>query len=434
MKKTFEPLQVVINSLDPAGYGVANTPFGKVAVPGSLDGEVVQVLPVKRKKKLRYSRLLSVESSSPHRIEPFCEAANLCGGCSFQHFDTQAQIEFKQGHLMSLLGDTRPEKIIEPICGDVHHYRAKARLGVKHVTAKGRVLVGFREKLGGYITDISNCDILVKPLDQFIDKFEALIENLSSPQSIPQLEIASGDLSRAVVIRHLSDLTAGDLKNIRSFGKRHSIDMYLQPGNESTVWKCFPDSGEDLLFYRLEDWNLTFGFHPLDFIQVNQQINQKLISKVVDLLEANDGDRIIDLFCGIGNFSLPLAKICQFVTGVELVEAAIDRAQENAKRNGIKNIVFRKADLFSDDCEIESELNSNNKLLLDPPRSGALNVVEKLVNSSVERVVYVSCNPTTLARDAEILCSRGGFKLCEAGVVDMFPQTAHVESIASFIR
>lgn len=434
MKKTFEPMQVVINNLDPEGYGVAETVFGKLAVPGSLEGEVLQVLPVKRKKKLRYSELLSVVSSSPYRIEPFCEMANVCGGCSFQHFDTQAQIAFKQSHLMNLLGDIVPEKILEPLCGEMHHYRVKARLGVKYVTAKGRVLVGFREKLGGYITDISSCGILAAPLDQFIDKFEALIGDLSDPEAIPQLEVASGDNKCAVVIRHLNDLTTSDLEKIHLFGTLHCIDIYLQPGNESSAWKCFPENGDDRLFYHLKDWKLTYGFHPLDFIQINPEINEKLVSKVVGLMDTSDDDKILDLFCGIGNFSLPLAKVCRSVTGIELVDAAIARARENASRNKIDNITFRKLDLFSDVDEIDVELSRNNKVFLDPPRSGALNVVEKLVKTCVERVVYVSCNPSTLARDARILCDRGGFRLAEAGVVDMFPQTTHVESIACFIR
>ena len=432
MKKIPDTLDVRISALHSDGFGLAETEFGKLAIAGTLAGEQVSVQPLRRKRKFRMCKLVSIEKVSPHRVTPPCNHSSICGGCSLQHFHSTEQIRHKQDHVLSLFGELVPETLLAPLQGSTTGYRKKARLGVKFVQKQDRVLVGFREKLGGLIADIDSCKVLADPFSEMIKPFELLVEKLSVKDAIPQIEIAAGDTSSAAVFRHLQELTHTDLSHFRDFSASTGIDVYLQPGGPSSLIKL--GEGESRLFYRMPDQNLEFAFHPLDFIQVNQDINRKLVTLVVNLLEIGHEDSVLDLFCGIGNFTLPLAQKAAFVKGFELSGDAVERAMENSSRNRIENVSFVEVDLFQNAERLLEDFEGARKALLDPPRSGALAVVEALVKSKVERVVYVSCNPVSLARDAGILCQKGSFRMISAGVVDMFPHTAHVESVACFVR
>jgi 23S rRNA (uracil1939-C5)-methyltransferase len=320
---------------------------------------------------------------------------------------------------------------LPPLVDQSYNYRAKARLGVKYVDKKGRVLVGFREKMKPFIAEIDACPVLREPVAQLIEPLAKLIERLSSPKSIPQIEVAMGDSDCALIFRHLEELSDQDRVQFCEFGEEYDVHIYLQPGKLTSVHKIFPDDGLERLHYSIND-NVKMSFHPMDFTQVNPRLNLKMIDLAQTLLEVDKEDRILDAFCGIGNFSLPLAEKVGTVLGLENSEASVERARENAVLNHIDNARFEVLDLFLEGNPL-MDLDSVNKVLLDPPRTGALELCKKLASSKVERVVYVSCNPNTLARDAKILVENG-YKLRRLGIIDMFPHTAHVESIALLTR
>jgi len=428
--KNYDPVTIAVTKLHPDGYGLSED--GRQAVIGALAGEVLEAVPWARKQKKHYFKIRTVHTAAPTRVEPACAAANHCGGCSFQHLEPHAQILFKQQQLIDALGDTQPATLLEPMMGPLFDYRSKARLGVKFVEKKGRVLVGFREKMKPYVAEIDTCKVLKKSVGENLAALAAAVSDLCDPRSVPQIEVAAGDTETALVIRHLEDLTDDDLLRLKQLGEEFAFSIYLQPGNESTVHKLYPDDGYERLIYTLPEYDLSYAFHPLDFTQVNQFINQKMIRQALQLLDLQPTDHVLDSFCGIGNFSLPLARVAAQVTGIELSQASVLRGAENAQRNGLSNVSFVASDLFAEDCEIP-EFQSFNKILLDPPRSGALEVCKKLATHKAERVVYVSCNPTTLGRDSAILVA-GGYRFESAGVIDMFPHTTHVESIACFTR
>jgi 23S rRNA (uracil1939-C5)-methyltransferase len=428
--KNNDPVTITLPTLHPDGYALSAD--GKQAVLGALAGEVVVAEPWARKHKRHYFKTRSVVEASANRVEPPCAAASHCGGCSFQHFEPGAQILFKQQQLVDALAEFQPDVLLPPLTGPLLDYRSKARLGVKYVDKKGRVLVGFREKLKPYVAEIDSCKVLKASVGEQLSVLSQAIEDLSDPRSVPQIEVAVGDTETALVIRHLSPLTAADTVRLQLLGEQAGFSIYLQPGNESTVHKIYPQDGRERLVYTLPAFDLTYEFHPLDFTQVNQAINRQMIELALSLLELQGNDRVLDAFCGIGNFSLPLARTAESVLGLELSATSVERAQENAALNGITNVQYGVSDLFAEALEIP-DLQSFNKVLLDPPRSGALEVCKKLATHKPERVVYVSCNPTTLARDAAILVA-GGYRFEAAGVIDMFPHTTHVESIACFSR
>lgn len=434
MKKKRDPVSVNITELHPEGYGLADSIHGTLVVPGTLPGESVLVQPVKRRRKQLLANILCLEKASPERILPVCEVADRCGGCSFHHFDPAAQITHKQSQLLRYFDQIRPDQLLPPIQGSDLGYRGKARLGVKYVNKKGRVLVGFREKMGGYITEMSRCEILVPPFNDLIPEFARLVESLSNPTAIPQLEVAAGDDGAAIVIRHLDPLNNDDLDRLRDFSRLFAVHVYLQPGNLDSVHRLYPEEGEERLHYLLTAENVRLGFHPMDFIQVNRDINRQLVSRVMELMAPCKGDNVLDLFCGIGNFSLPLARQAGKVTGIEVSEESVARAKENAEKNEISNVLFKGANLYTEAELLIPLLRDINKVLIDPPRTGAMEVMQKLVKGDVERVVYVSCNPATLARDVQMLCNSGPFHFARLGVVDMFPHTTHVESIACLER
>ncbi|MDG1204012.1 MAG: 23S rRNA (uracil(1939)-C(5))-methyltransferase RlmD [Pseudomonadales bacterium] len=430
MKKRFEPVNTKIVGLHKDGYGITDDP--RLCVHGALAGEDVTALPFTRKKQKIFAKTTEIHKASDDRCEPMCSVAADCGGCSLQHYDPLAQIKHKQSFLFDTLADTQPSGYFSPLTGPVSHYRAKGRLGVKYVDKKERVLVGFREKLKPYITEATNCCVLKKPVSDLLESLARLIEGFSDPRTLPQIEVAMGDADAALVFRHLNDLDLNDLEQLKSFGAAHQLHVYLQPGNLATVHKIWPADGIERLEYALPDFDLTFEFHPMDFTQINPEINRKMVAKAIEYLDVNDADCVFDAFCGIGNFSLAVARRAKHVIGIEASIPSVERAKVNAAKNALHNTEFHVADLFAEGLDIPA-LQQANKVLLDPPRSGAFEVCKKLASSKVERVVYVSCNPETLARDAEILVA-SGYQFEGAGVIDMFPHTTHVESIACFSR
>lgn len=438
----FEPQLISVNQLD--ADGCCYSADGKQGVFGSLPGETVSAFQIARKRKRHYFRCEEVvENRSDDRIEARCVAASRCGGCSFQHLDHDAQLSFKLGQLKKLMSDTPPEEWLTPLADDPWHYRTKARMGVRYVPKKSRVMVGFREKMKPFIAETEQCPILQVPADDFPRLLSDLIGELSIYEAIPQVELAAGDDDMALVFRHLEPLTDADLSRLKQFGVTHSLQIFLQPAGLDSVWRLFPENDTNLdapLTYSLPDYDLNFRFAPQDFTQVNLEVNRKMVNLALSLLAPNRSDHVFDAFCGIGNFSLALSRHAGQVTGVELAAASIDRARMNARENNVENVEFHVGDLHAENAEPpvftepqQTPRKPFNKVLLDPPRSGAEHLVKGLASTDVERVVYVSCNPETLARDTKILVS-AGFELRSAGIIDMFPHTTHVESIALFVH
>ena len=428
--KSNDPIEVTVETV--AKHGCAYTADGKHAVFGALPGEKVIAVPVARKRKRLYLRSTEVVTSSSHRVTPLCKAASFCGGCSFQHASHAYQLALKQAQVQQTFDQIVPGEWMEPIFAPPYGYRTKARLGVKYVDKKGRVLVGFREKMKPYITDIENCPILVDPVSNLIEPLIELISGLSQPTTIPQIEVACGDSDVALIFRHLAAMSEDDLQKLQSFGHEQSVQMFLQPEGLDSTHKIFPQDNTDVLHYELPDYGLVFQFSPQDFTQVNLPVNRLMVAKAIELLDIDPTDQVFDAFCGIGNFSLAISRFARKVTGAEQSASSIARARENARLNGVENVSFFVEDLQSEIAESNS-LKGINKVLLDPPRSGAEAMVKRLASSDVSRVVYVSCNPETLARDIAILENQG-FELQSAGIIDMFPHTTHVESIALLVR
>lgn len=428
--KSYEPVEVVIDHLEPDGCGYPAD--GRQAVFGALQGETLRAVPIARKHRRLYLRATDVIKGSVQRVTPVCGAADYCGGCSFQHMDHQAQLAFKQAHLASQLSPLAPNDWLAPVQSAPYHYRSKARLGVKFVHKKGRVLVGFRETMKPYIADTGSCPVLVQPVADLIEPLAELVAGLSRPDCVPQIELASGDDEVALVFRHLNPLAGSDISSLREFGERRGLQIYLQPGGIHTTHRIWPDEITELLTYRLPDLSLEYRFSAQDFTQVNLGVNRDMVTLVLELLALSPTDRVMDAFCGIGNFSLAIARFAGQVIGAESAASSIDRARDNARLNDLANVRFEVMDLH------EKTLNINNlgqfdKVLLDPPRSGAQALSKVLASSDVGRVVYVSCNPSSLARDVKILVEHG-FELRTAGIIDMFPHTTHVESVVLLVR
>ncbi|MGB1799852.1 MAG: 23S rRNA (uracil(1939)-C(5))-methyltransferase RlmD [Gammaproteobacteria bacterium] len=425
-----------IESLSHEGRGVTHVDDKVVFVDNALPDEEVEFQYVSTRAKFAEGVTENVIKANEQRIEPGCEYFGYCGGCSLQHMSPEAQIEHKQSVLLEQfqhLGNVEPKKVMPPITGSVFGYRHKARLGVKYVLKKERVLVGFREKRSPFIADIKHCEVLHPAVGHKIADLQELIESLSIKDQIPQLEVAVSDNGIALVMRHLAEFTDNDIAQLKTFEKKHNFKFYLQPGGYETVHRL-EESDKSELFYRLEDYDLNIYFQPIDFTQINVGINQQMINRALELLEVNENDDVLDLFCGVGNFTLPLSRKAKSVVGVEGDEGLVKRAKHNAEMNNINNVEFYAADLADFDQDYDFMKKSYNKILLDPARTGAKEIIAALNMKNVECIVYVSCNPATLARDAGILVNEKKFKLKQAGVMDMFPHTAHVESIAVFVR
>jgi 23S rRNA (uracil1939-C5)-methyltransferase len=430
-----EPVEVDIHDLAHDGRGVGRVDDKVVFVHGALPGERVHARLTGRNRKYDEAIALVVETPSEERVEPKCRWFGNCGGCALQHLDAAAQVRWKQGRLVENLkriGGVEPDEWLDPVQAEPWNYRRRARLSARWVPGKGRVLVGFREVGGRYVAEIEDCEVLHPAFADRLMSLSALIGDLSIPDRIAQVECAAGDDSAAIVLRHLEPLTDADHARLVAWSEANDIAVWLQPKGPDTVHRLHP--AEHRLSYRLEAFDLELDFHPQHFVQVNAAINRQLTERAIDLLAPGPEDRVLDLFCGLGNFSLPLARRAGSVLGVELDEAMVRAAEQNAAANGLDNASFRAADLQQPVENLSWLRERFDAVLIDPPRSGALDVLPVIAASGARRVVYVSCDPATLARDAGELVSTHGFRLRQAGVADMFPHTAHVESLAVFER
>jgi 23S rRNA (uracil1939-C5)-methyltransferase len=432
-----EPATVEIVSLSHEGRGIGQIDGKTVFVQNALPGETVSFKYTYVSGKYDEGVALTIENPSIDRATPPCPHYDMCGGCSLQHMSMDAQLQLKQNTLLEQFkhfGNLVPHKILAPLHAQSLGYRRKARLGVRHVLKKEKVLVGFRERNGRYLTDMDSCDVLHPAVGHKIKALSELIDQLDCKASLPQIEVAISEETTALTLRHLVDLSAADTALLIDFAKTHAIEFYGEPNKPNKRYKLYPDDNNQRLSYRLTTPPIEILYHPSDFTQVNAELNEKMIIQALHLLDCQPGDNILDLFCGIGNFTLPIARYAEQVTGVEGTKSAVDRAQENARHNHIKNVQFTMANLFEDCSQYGWATRQYDKVLLDPPRSGAEEIIKYMPGFKAKRIVYISCNPATLARDAGYLCTECGYTLVETGIMNMFPHTGHVESIALFIK
>jgi len=427
-----------VDSLDLEARGIARREGKVIFIEGALPTEQVSVQTFRRKPSYEIARVEQIHRSAALRVEPRCPHFGVCGGCLMQHLEPSAQVAIKQRALedgLSHLSNLKPARMLAPLHGPYWGYRYRARLAVRWVAKKGTVLVGFHERKSSFVADIRTCHVLPPHVAALLLPLRSLIMSLSAPDRFPQIEVSVGESVTALVLRHLMPLTESDLQHLRDFAQRHGIQWWLQSKGPDTVHALEP-AHEAALNYTLPEFGLTMPFRPTDFTQVNHQINRVLVSRALTLLEPQPTDRIADMFCGLGNFTLPLATKCREVVGVEGSPTLTERAQTAASSYGLKHASFSTLNLFEVSAQWFQSLGRFDRMLVDPPREGALALAQALVQTPQElrpaRIVYVSCNPATLARDAAILVHEGGYRLSSAGVVNMFPHTGHVESIAVF--
>jgi 23S rRNA (uracil1939-C5)-methyltransferase len=421
-----------VSALDAAGHGVARGPDGKVAfVEGALAGERVEAEVRHARRKFDVARLVRVIEASAARREPKCPYFGVCGGCATQHVDVRTQVAAKQRWLednLERIGKVVPETMLAPIYGEEWGYRRRARLSVRYVEKKGGAMVGFRERRSTHVADMRGCDVLPVEVSALIAPLRELVSAMSIRERVPQIEVAVGDDATVLVFRHLLPFASDDEKLLENFQKEHKVHVWLQPGGPESAKPFRP--AKSTVHYALPEFGVRVDFGPTDFTQVNAGVNRMLVRRAMRLLDPQPGERVADLFCGLGNFSLPLAALGASVIGFEASPQLVARARANAAANGLV-AQFEVVNLFTSGI---SSFGRFDKLLVDPPREGASELMKSLPDSWPRRIVYVSCDPATLARDAGILVHTKGFRLAAAGVVNMFPHTAHVESIALFER
>jgi 23S rRNA (uracil1939-C5)-methyltransferase len=425
-------MKLEIDALDAAGRGVARNAGKVVFVEGALAGEQVEARLLEAKPKFDRARVTAILRPSASRRAPRCPHFGVCGGCATQHVDGRTQVAAKQRWLednLARIGKVKADAMLPPIYGEEWGYRHRARLSVRFVEGKGGALVGFRERKSTHVADMQGCDVLPPKVSALIPELRSLIGKLSIRDRVPQVEIAMGDRATVLLFRHLLPFSQDDNALLREFADTQAVRVWLQPAGPETVAPFHPAT-HDALFYDLPEFGVRIAFQPADFTQVNPAVNRLLVSRAVRLLDPQPGERVADLFCGIGNFSLPLASRGAQVIGFEDSALLVERARRNAAANGLV-AQFEVADLFKPNLGYYGRFD---KFLLDPPREGAISLVRSLPDGWPRRIVYISCDPATLARDADILVHHKGFQLSAAGVVNMFPHTAHVESIALFDR
>ncbi len=455
-----------IDALDIDAQGIARRPDGKVVfVEGALPGELVTANVHRKKNNWEAASLLGIHRESSQRVRPGCPHfglhAGACGGCKMQHLDANAQVAVKQRVMednLWHLGKVKSELILRPIEGPAWGYRYRARFSVRYVIKKGEVLIGFHERKSRYVADMRQCPVLPSHVSALLLPLRELIHGMDARQTLPQIELAAGDTVTALVLRHLEPLSSGDTQKLRDFGKQHGVQWWLQPKGPDTVHLL--EEGGPELSYALPDFGITMPFKPTDFTQVNPHINRVLVTRALRLLGAQKNERVIDWFCGLGNFTLPLATQAGQVLGIEGSETLVARARQNLERNRAGAITtlaveFAARNLFEMTAEVLAADGHADRWLIDPPREGAYALVQALAAihqarlgtegaeplpenakhwQPPRRIVYVSCNPATLARDAGVLVDQAGYRCTAAGVVNMFPHTAHVESVAVFER
>lgn len=442
-----DPVELQIQRLGHDGRGIASID-GKIAfVDGALTGETVNALFVAKHKQYDELRVQDVLVSAPERVVPPCAHASVCGGCAMQHLHPDAQIELKERVLheqMQHIGGQVSYEHLPAIRSQTVAYRRKARLAVRYVTKKESMLVGFREKNSTFIAQMNSCAVLNENVARLIAPLRLFLATLACRYTVPQIEVAVGEIAPGkdgtpealevvLILRHLEPLSTDDEESLLHFAREHGVQMYLQPKGADSVHKVWPRDGADRLYYYLPEFGLRMAFHPTDFTQVNGELNRRMIARALEMLDPQKEEQILDLFCGLGNFTLPLATRSQYVVGVEGSDEMVRRGYENARSNGLENVEFHAANLCLDFGESSWAARKYDKILLDPPRSGALEIIPVIAAMGARKILYISCNPATLARDAGELVKHG-YVLTRAGVMDMFPHTSHVESIAEFVR
>ena len=425
---------VLVDSLDREARGVARAEGKALFIEGALPGELVEYQVHRKKPSYELASALRIRREASTRVAPRCKFFDVCGGCSMQHLHTNAQVAVKQRVLEDALlhiGRVKPESMLRPIYGHAWRYRRRARFSVRFVQKKGGVLVGFRERKSSFVVDMTSCEVLPTHVSDLIVPLRELVARLSIADRLPQIEVAVGERLTVLVLRILAPLDERDCERLRAFSAQHAVQLWLQPKGPDSAAPFYPLDAP-ALDYSLSAFGLRMSFRPTDFTQVNHSVNELLVQRALDLLDPQPDQNVADLFCGLGNFTLAIARSGAKVIGYEGQAGLVSRARENALANGL-SVEFRAVNLFKPD-ELP-ELRRFDSLLIDPPREGAIEVMKRIdVDAAPRRVVYVSCDPATMARDAAILVSSKGYRLAAAGIVNMFPQTSHVESIAQFIR
>ena len=428
---------IKVESLDQEGRGIAHADGKVIFINGALPGELVTYAPYLKKPKYELAQLQQVLQPSFARTEPRCRHYGICGGCSIQHLDARAQVAVKQRVLEDSLwhiGKIRPDCILPAIYGAPWGYRHRARFSARYVLNKGGALIGFREKRSSHVADMTTCEVVPPRIAALLTPLRALVNALSIPDRLPQIELAIGDGVDALVVRNLQPFSNGDEELLRQFADRHRVQLFFQPrGPESA--RPFHPAHDGVLYYSLPEFALSIGFSPTELTQVNPGVNAMLVRRALALLGPQAGERIADMFCGLGNFSLAIARGGAGVVGFEGSRSLVARARSNAGRNGLSaSVEFVQAALFKLDRDSLLRLGRFDRMLIDPPRDGAVELIKALADDAPRRIVYISCNPATLARDAGVLAHTKGYGLSATGVVNMFPHTSHVESIAVFDR
>ena len=434
-----ELVVAAIEKLSHDGRGIARIEGKTTFVDGALAGESVEFRYVKCHGRYDEAVVVRVLEPSRERVTPRCQHADVCGGCSLQHLSTEAQVSLKQSVLVEQLthfGDLKPKHVVEPIKGPSEGYRRKARLAIKHGSS-GSCIIGFRAKNSARVVPITHCTVLSDSLNTLIPELQVLVSGLQQSAVISHVDLTQGDRVTVLTFRHLKPLIDSDFQSLLTFCQQRQFHLYLQPDNAASIHRVWPDDDHEQLSYSFEHIGLQktvdIQFSPNDFIQVNGENNRKLVAQAIDFLDLNENDRVLDLFCGIGNFTLPMATLVSKVVGVEGSDHMVVRAKQNASNNMLSNIDFHSADLTQTLDGQPWSYDGFTKILIDPPRAGAFDIIKNISHFSPEKIVYVSCNPATLARDAGELVQQG-YKMARVGVVDMFPHTTHVESIALFER
>lgn len=429
--------EALIESIDHEGVGVAHVEGKVTFIDGGVTGERVTFDRRRSRGNFDLGTVTQVLRESSQRVEPRCRYFGTCGGCAMQHVEPTAQVAAKQRVLednLARLGKVMPEQILPPVQGPSWRYRTRARLSVHYVAKKGGVLVGFHERRSSFVADTLSCEVLPAHVSKLIPELRAMFTSMISRERMPQIELAVGEDVTVLVLRHLDPLPEEDAQKLRAFADTHGIQWWLQPKGPDTAHPFHPLEAPEL-DYRLPEFGLSLRYRPTDFTQVNAGVNRVLVKRAVDLLDPRPGERVGDLFCGLGNFTLALATRGADVVGIEGAPFLIERAQENARLNGLEERTrFIAHDLYADAAGALARLGPVDKLLIDPPRDGAVEICKALPEPGPSRIVYVSCSPSTLARDAGVLVNVKGYRLAAAGVVNMFPHTGHVESIALFVR
>lgn len=426
-----------IESLDQEGRGIARRDGKTIFIEGALTGETVTASVYRKKPSYENANVQRILRESSQRVTPGCVYFGRCGGCSLQHLDARAQVAAKQRVLEDALrhiGKVSVGQMLSPIYGPTWGYRRRARMTARYVLKKGGSLIGFHEKRSSFVADMMSCEVLPPHISKLLPLLRELVGKLSIRERMPQIEVACGDVADVLVLRVLEPPSLEDKAHLKAFAETQGLHVYLQPKGPETAHPLWPEQPADL-YYTLPEFNVKMPFFPTEFTQVNHDVNRVLVHRALALLAPQAGERVADMFCGIGNFSLPIARSGAHVTGIEGSASLVKRATENAAYNGLsENVQYRTMNLFAIDAYALAALGPFDRMLIDPPRDGAAELVKSLASAPPARIVYVSCNPSTLARDASMLVHEQGYVLSAAGVVNMFPHTAHVESIAVFDR